>query len=484
MSAATPRGVLSGWRLPAAIAVWCVLVASCVAVWAVSYVVFLDEPLRPAAEVADPTVFTQEDIATLRSMGLPGWIANKPAAVAFLILNVVYFGVAALIVHRRWRDPMGLVLSFVLVFLGSLIFSYAFEALGQDRVWAMLMSALMFFGFIALALTLYLFPDGRFVPSWTRVMPLLGAPLVLVALLPLTGGAGSGLGAVVMLGLAVTGAYAQIMRYRRVSSSVQRLQTKWVALGLAWVMGGIVVWFLTPVLAPPTRPGPGRIYFLLAGLPFGALVGLLLPTFLGVAMLRHRLWDVEVAIRRTAVYAPLSGILMGLYVGSIRLFQTAFLRFTGQESDLSILLSGLVLAGVFWPLRLRLQSAVDRYLKEAPDPTNGLRNFQEQVGSAARLADLAYVSRRLLDESVAAFQAQSGAVYVAKGDDLTLTQTAGAWDGTAVLRVPLQQAGQTVGELRLGLRHKGREYSAEDRRALERLAGSVAPVFARASSAV
>lgn len=83
------------------------------------------------AEVTDPTVFTVEDVAVLRDLGLPEVLARGPVVLLFLLMDLAYFMVAALIFWKRSNDGMALLVSFVLVFLGAIILSYAVEALSR-----------------------------------------------------------------------------------------------------------------------------------------------------------------------------------------------------------------------------------------------------------------------------------------------------------------------------------------------------------------
>ncbi|MBI4201264.1 MAG: hypothetical protein HY531_03115 [Chloroflexi bacterium] len=364
---------------------------------------------------------------------------------------------------------MALLLSFMLVGSGAVVFSYAFEVFNRgNSPWLIPSNLLTFLVIAAMTLLLYLFPDGKFVPSWTRFMAPVFAALMVAFLLPLPEALGQVAGLVAALAMITVGIYGRVHRYRHYSSPLERQQTKWVGLGLLALAITISFWFPSLMFFPPNQPSTARVYYLLTFLPVGAVVGLLLPVFVAISVLRDRLWDIDIYINRTAVYGPLSGVLMGLYAGSMRIFQGLFVRFTGEQSDLSILFSTVVLAGAFWPLRQRIQAVADRHFKESPDPSRGLKNFETQMRSVAELADVGHVTRRLLDETVAAFHAESGAVFLQQEAELRLTQTAGAWNGTATITVPLEHAEARFGDLALGPRHKGQGYTPQD---YESLAG-------------
>ncbi len=79
---------------------------------------------------------------------------------------------------------------------------------------------------------------------------------------------------------------------------------------------------------------------------------------MGIAILRHRLFDIDIIIRRTLQYSVLSGVLALLYLGGVTLIQTLF--FSGQSSRVAVVVSTLVIAALFNPLRLRIQEVIDR----------------------------------------------------------------------------------------------------------------------------
>jgi hypothetical protein len=220
-----------------------------------------------------------------------------------------------------------------------------------------------------------LFPDGRFVPRWTRWLILftilLTAAIFFFPLFywwALVGGTALG---------AMCG---QIYRYRYVSTPTERQQTKWVLFSI------LLWWLLIAMLSVPY----GFALNLPAGspLPWWALVGntgwwltlTIVPLSLSIAVLRYRLYEIDLIINRTLVYGSLTAMLVALYFGGIVLLQDVFVVLTGQKSTLAVVASTLVIAALFNPLRRRIQSFIDRrFYRRKYDARKTLEAFSEKL---------------------------------------------------------------------------------------------------------
>jgi hypothetical protein len=144
---------------------------------------------------------------------------------------------------------------------------------------------------------------------------------------------------------------AQIYRYRRVSGAAERRQIKWVVFGVTAGIAGFVASLLPYFFVPWLLTHISYLYFVLdAGL--GASLTLI-PLSIGVAMLRSRLFDIDVVINRALVYALLTAFLIAVYVGCVVSLQYAFRTITGGESQLAVVASTLAIAALFNPLRRR-----------------------------------------------------------------------------------------------------------------------------------
>lgn len=149
---------------------------------------------------------------------------------------------------------------------------------------------------------------------------------------------------VVALAMVLLGLWAQVSRYRR-GDSLQRQQIKWVILALiVWIIGLIQV-------ALPLGLSPQMIF---------PLISLLIPISIAVAILRYRLYDIDIIINRALVYSLLTGTLALVYFSSVVFMQQILQPLTGQQSSFAVVVSTLLMAALFSPLRRRIQRFIDR----------------------------------------------------------------------------------------------------------------------------
>ena len=315
------------------------------------------------AQLANPTAGVR---AALAELGLSaGGYALYNVTLDAVFVSV--FAVVAIVIFwRRSDDPMALLVATMLVVWGPLnglfVLTGATEGM-YPALQATLGRLVTFIGYVAWMLFFYLFPSGRFVPRWTRWLALLYGvgffglwnftPFGPPSWPPLLFNAAV---------LVVWGSFpiAQLYRYVYVSDRIQRQQTKLVVFGVAIAIAGALTTIFTVGAAvdlPSERVGARMLSMLLMD-----SFGLLIPLSLGVAVLRARLFDIDVVINRTLVYGSLSVMLGLVYLGGVATTQALFGTLTGQEQQpqLAIVISTLVIAALFNPLRHRIQSFIDR----------------------------------------------------------------------------------------------------------------------------
>jgi hypothetical protein len=171
-----------------------------------------------------------------------------------------------------------------------------------------------------------------------------------------------------LLAIVAVGAIAVFSRVRGADAD-ERRQIKWFAFAGAAL-------FVTFVIDAVARfvPSLGPVTDILAGVALSAF-----PAAVGIAILRNRLYDIDLIINRTVVYVLLTAALAGVYTASVALFQRMFVVMTGQNSDIAIVMTLFVLATVFTPVKNTLQEAVDRRIK----PTES-----QVVRTAARVSGI------------------------------------------------------------------------------------------------
>jgi hypothetical protein len=265
---------------------------------------------------------------------------------------------------------------------------------------------------------------------------------------------------------------AVVVRFRR-SRGEERQQLKWLTYS-SFLSGAIlVVVFATILLNLNVDTTINTLLFYLLLLP--------IPVAVGIAVLKYRLYEIDLIINRTLVYVPLTGILAGLYSATVALMQKLFVAMTGEKSDAAIVITTLVLAALFTPVKNALQAAVDRRFKEAPDPMKKLSALAKELESRIYAIDVRQVTRRFLDEAVRALHAEGGALFLQRQGQLELEHTAGKWmDGEARVSIPMEAAEGIVGQIVLGSRLEGPNYSRQEIDALTQVASAVAEAISSA----
>jgi hypothetical protein len=176
-----------------------------------------------------------------------------------------------------------------------------------------------------------------------------------------------------LLGM-LLGVVSMVIRFRR-SAGVERQQLKWFAFAALIAIGGFSTAGLGGVLPPALGDPVGNVgwtVFLLS-----CTVGIPLAT--GFAILRYRLYDIDVVINRTLVYGALTATLATTYVLSIVLLTALFNPLTGR-SDLAVAVSTLAVAALFRPARARIQGLVDRrFYRRRYDAVHTLEEFTTRL---------------------------------------------------------------------------------------------------------
>ncbi len=450
--------------------VWLALVILTLGIFFANLPVYLALLQTPCAGTAcEWQQLTHSQVETLKGIGLsPGDYAAFIVALT-LATMVVCLVVSTLIVWRRSDDRMALFVALMLVTLGPI--SATSTVLAIPSPWQLPNACLYFLALALIFLVFSLFPSGHFVPRWSRwtaAVSLVGQiPYIFFSNASFTLNTHAlGIGYLVLLGEVAILAAAQLYRYRRVSSPLERQQTKWVVFGLAVPttvsVGGTVLYLIFPALADPSSPY-GSLYQL-AYTVVNTCLTLLFPLSFGFAMLRARLWDIDVLINRTLVYGALTAFIVGVYVLVVGILSTLLHAF--GNVFISLLATGLV-AVLFQPLRARLQRMINRLMfGERDDPHAVLSRLGSRL--EATLAPEAILST-IVETVAQALKLPYAAIALKQGDEFITAASYGLLQDKPFI-LPLVYHTEAIGQLLLGPRAPGDSFTAADRRLLEDIA--------------
>ena len=429
-AAPTPTGedrLLEGRRLIMARTVWLLLVVPSLGLFATSLPTYYQQVQRACVDIVTCNLYGSLNAKGLATLKTTGFTMNGYAAfttIFFTIIVTVWCGVGLLIFLRRSDDWFALLSAFFLVMFnitsqGSPAYALAL----RYPVFSLPLIFISALGQASIIVFLMLFPNGRLVPRWMGLFLLLGIISIVSSVLPPDSPFNSNnwpsmLNALVPLIGYVAVIFLQIYRYRRVSTHVERQQTKWVVLGIISVLTGFIVFAIVFNVLFPTLNQPNTPYYLIQNLAYPILL-LLLPLSIGIAILRYRLWDIDHVINRTLVYGSLTAVLAALYFGCTFLAQGLTQAATGQAKSQPVVIvaSTLLVVALFNPLRRRIQAGIDRrFYRVKYDATRTLEAFaaslraetdlsglrEHLVGVVAATMQPAYVSLWLGDPSSAA----------------------------------------------------------------------------------
>ena len=389
-AASSPPRLRGPWLLLAR-TVWLVVALGAVAIFvAGTWLRFseLQQVCTAATNVCTrQSLLRPENVRELHSLGfsLEFWALYDSAS--SIIYASVWWTVGAIIFARRSEDGMALLVSLFLVTFTIAFWPDIPGALARAYpVFEVPVGIFRILGDVLAMLFFYLFPSGRFVPRWTRWLAVvwlaqrifnlfvdsLPAPPLWIQV-PF---------AVLFPGFLVSFVFAQAYRYRRVSGPAERQQTKWVVFGVAAALVGIGTilapfLFIEPLSSTETTAISALTLVQISG---GGAFMLLIPLSIGVAVLRSRLFDIDILINRTLVYGSLTVSLAVVYVGSVVLLQGALRALTGGESQLAVVASTLTIAALFGPMRRRIQDLIDRrFYRRKYDTTKTLAAFSARL---------------------------------------------------------------------------------------------------------
>jgi hypothetical protein len=314
-----------------------------------------------------PGRMTPGNAVALIHLGIPLDVYSAYILIITLFTSLVFLVVGAIIFWRKSQELIGLLVSFLLITLGCYGSTQelvsALSTAHPDWNVVQIINQGSTGIYLALGLFFCIFPDGRFVPRWSWV--LMG--LWILSLFPFNAPLDSpfaieNLPPVLFAALFLltwgTGMVIQIYRYRAVSNPEQRQQTKWFIYACSISIGCLILYFALQGLVPAFKQ-PDSVYQL-ADATVTELVFLSVPLALGIAILRYRLWDIDILIRRTLLYGTLTASLVLVYVGLVIGLQALLGGIVSQNNSVVIILSTLAIVALVQPLRRQIQRIIDR----------------------------------------------------------------------------------------------------------------------------
>jgi len=314
----------------------------------------------------------------------------------FVVINAIFvlawFVVGGLIFWRKSDDRMAYFASLALVIF-SVNFAVGNMVVALPASWWVPVQSVRFIGGMGLSIFFYVFPDGRFVPRWTRwlligwvIHELFGDTLFINAsfnpflYFPW-------IDAILFISLLVSLVVVQVYRYRRVSNMIQRQQTKWVVFGMAVAVLGFAATLFVGTLPVVTDTLSGPVLNMIANTVLEFFL-LLIPISVGFAISRSRLWQIDIIINRSLVYGSLTLALALIYAGSVLALQALLGSFI-EGNQFAIVGSTLVIAVLFQPLRRRIQALIDRrFYRQKYDAARTLEAFSATLRNEVNLNEL------------------------------------------------------------------------------------------------
>jgi hypothetical protein len=443
---------------------------------------------RLAVALASVAVAEAVGIVVLNGKGDPRFrLPLDLITIGFLATVILFPVMGALIIQRRPFTRVAWLMIGLGLAVGFGLFTYAYGVVGSPpaaplpfALVALVLSQLFFIPAIGGATTaiLLLFPTDRLLSDRWRPVVWIAIFAVLTYVIgtlfkpgefdstalpgvrnPLAAPEPLGdafrliadLGNVIGLGGLILAAASLVLRYRR-ADPIVAAQIRWLALVASLAVAALGLSLL------PIAPYDNVLFGL------GLTLTACMPIAIGIAITRYRLYDIDRLINRALVYGSLSAILAGVFTAAVGLAQRLFVAYTGQTSDAAIVLTTLVVATLYAPLRKRLEGLVDRWFKYE---SRAFGAYRAEVQKFLELYEPDLAARRLAAEAAAELDPVGLAVVDREGKALA---TAGIWPQPVVARLPVGRGEAMIGTLLLGPRRDGQPHDAREVEELAALA--------------
>jgi hypothetical protein len=339
------------------------------------------------------------------------WLVVIPAAVQMII--TVSLGL--LVFWRRSHEWFGLVTSYCLVGLGGIVSGIHYEFIQAfPPFWQIVAQEVGVMFWLGFFMFMILFPNGRFIPHWMRwVAAGLAVWFVMNEVYTKvfkTDPIWLSWVVFIIFGFILYGKY---MQNRWMSSPQEKQQIRWfLAAIVVFVMYSILQNLYDSAFPILAQPGSKELIIYVIRVYLGKISVTIIPISVAIAIFRYHLWDIDLIIRRTLAYTVLTVLLGLVYFGLVTLMQTLFVGASGQQSTLALVISTLVIAALFNPLRRRIQQIIDkRFFRQKYDSASALEEFST---SASREVDLSKLTDDLTGVVQKTIQPEQVSVWLRK----------------------------------------------------------------------
>jgi signal transduction histidine kinase len=410
---------------------------------------------------------------TLAGLKSLGWSETAYAGyytALYSIFTMFFLGAAFILLLKKPNDPMSLFSILALCTFG-VSFTDITSVLAEKHWMLEIMNNILYLiGSSTIVLFFFLFPNGRFVPKWTIWI---AGGLIFTrsfhVLFPFLNWSLNEsiwtIGAWLIVWL-VSQLYSQIYRYKRVSTPVEKKQTKWVVYGFAVVVVGFLSIGVLPVFLVDgyiTEGGPLKYLLMNFGI-YGAFA--IIPITITIAILRRRLWDIDMVLRRTFVYGTLSLFIVSVYIVVVWYLGYVFQK---QGHLLFSLIATTIVAVLFGPIKEKTQKAANRfYFGERENPSRAIESLSEKLEHAWNPNETIAIVAKSIKEAMRI-------PYVSVQVNGMFTETVG-YEQDDCYAYAISHKGSEVGQLMIAPRYSGEIFSEGDHKLLEiliRQAGTI-----------
>ena len=374
------------------------------------------------AHIETATAEFQPELAQLR-LGVQFYAIYR--TVLDSIVAIAFVGIGAIIFFNKSNDWLVILVSIANMTFGTLFVPTLLQIIQTHPTLTVPVGLMRSAGLgLSLIVLYYLFPDGRFVPRWVRWPALVWAVLAITWFLFPQFPANlvyldswqqnMTLSYSTFLIAYSSGIASQFIRYRKVANPVQRQQTKWVVFGTTTAFLGFVLYHIPLVFFPVFNENSmPRLIQILVGIPIYHMMILAAPVAIGHSMMKFRLWEIDLVINRSLLSGAMSLILGLVYFVTVAFLGSLLSTLTGQAyPGFVTVISTLAVAGLFNPVRNRLQVAIDRrFYRRKYDTIRTLDSFGNVVRNEVNL-DL--LTDRLVQVVTETMQPTSMTVWLPK----------------------------------------------------------------------